>query len=341
MIQTGTNQQTQYNDKILNVLRHAGFEEMKKVCDALQGFIFKGWHEFPNKKVVVKVTNKNLHNESIVIRNGKKLRVDENILMEKDILKYLCSDSKCPKCIIKYIDFFKSNINYFLILEDGGYSLFDFVVKNHKYIEQQRLQITNWHKMVKIIFKQMIQSIEYLHFKNICHFDISLENFLINNVNIQCLENGSNKFRFCINSKNRGNDIQSAQIKIIDFGLSQIFDPKIGFKTKKYCGKSLYQSPEITMQKKLFNAKSNDIFCLGVCLFMLIIGSSPWLISSCNDKDFIQIMMKNGDITSLLKKWNRINYVDHDIIDLLKLIFKYEEIRCNLSTIKNHKWLNS
>ena len=147
------------------------------------------------------MANKSLHSQSIVIRNGKKLRVHENIIMEKDILHYLCADAKCPKTIIKYIDFFKSNINYFLVMENGGHSLFEFIVKNHRYIEQGRLEIKNWQKIIKIIFKKMIEAIEYIHSKHICHFDISLENWLIDNINIQCADDGSNRFRFCVNSK--------------------------------------------------------------------------------------------------------------------------------------------
>ena len=65
------------------------------------------------------------------------------------------------------------------------------------------------------------------------------------------------------------------------------------------------------------------------------------LISSSSDNDFVNVMLNNGDITQLLTKWNRMEYVDNQIIDLLKQIFKYEELRCDLSTIKNHKWLQS
>lgn len=71
----------------------------------------------------------------------------------------------------------------------------------------------------------------------------------------------------------------------------------------------------------------------------MLVGSSPWLISSPNDKDFVNIMMNNGDITELLTNWERIQYVNEDIIDLLSKIFKYEDMRCDLLTIKNHKWL--
>ena len=52
--------------------------------------------------------------------------------------------------------------------------------------------MSEWHKVCKAIFKQMIESIEYIHSKNICHFDISLENLVINDCQVQRSENPRN-----------------------------------------------------------------------------------------------------------------------------------------------------
>ena len=99
-------------------------------------------------------------------------------------------------------------MNYYLIMEDGGQSLFDFIVKAHRLIIVGHFSIYEWHKMVKVIFKQMIECIQYIHNKNICHFDISLENFLINDVDVVHKSDGLGlKF---IHS--------SVQIKLCDFG---------------------------------------------------------------------------------------------------------------------------
>merc|ERR1712154_577173 len=95
---------------------------------------------------------------------------------------------------------------------------------------------------------------------------------------------------------------KTAKLKLCDFGLAEIFDKKSGFQSNKYCGKPNYKSPEISEQKKSFNAKSNDIWCLGVCLFMMIIGSSPWKISNDNDGRFSLIIA--GNIEQLITSWN-------------------------------------
>lgn len=59
-------------------------------------------------------------------------------------------------------------------------------------------------------------------------------------------------------------------IFIVITGLAEIFSKKSDYKSNKFCGKSCYKSPEVTSKNKRkgFNAKLNDIWCLGVCLFM-------------------------------------------------------------------------
>ena len=81
-------------------------------------------------------------------------------------------------------------------MEDGGcHSLFDFVSKAHKLIVAKQISINEWHGVSKIICKQMIESIQFIHSKNICHLDVSLENFVINDVEVQRI-NKKSQIRF-------------------------------------------------------------------------------------------------------------------------------------------------
>ena len=84
------------------------------------------------------------------------------------------------KCAMLY--YINSNRNYYLVMEDGGSSLFDFVVKMHQFVESKRLNIDELHSVSRIIFQQMIEAIEYIHSKGIAHMDISLENWLIDDL---------------------------------------------------------------------------------------------------------------------------------------------------------------
>ena len=223
-------------------------------------------------------------------------------------------------------------------MEDGGNSLFSFIQKVHSIIQSGNLEISHWNKVLKIIFKQMIECIEYVHSQNICHMDISLENFLINDLDVYYSRNG--KLKFCCDN---------IQVKLCDFGLAERFRPKLtvdprtddsipDFQSNKYCGKMNYKSPEVAHKKRRFNAKSNDIWCLGVCLFMMIIGSAPWHKTHKTDKCFMKIM--NGQMINLLTMWKRIDYINKEQLSLIQSIFEYENKRCDMEQIKNCEWLN-
>merc|ERR1719384_1114019 len=122
-------------------------------------------------------------------------------------------------------------------------------------IQSGHIAICEWQKLVKVIFNQMVEVVDYIHSKNVSHFDISLENFLINDVQIKAI-NGSEKLSFV--------NLENVQIKLCDFGLSEYFEPDSSFLSSKYCGKIGYQSPEINYRKKQFNAALNDVWCLGI-----------------------------------------------------------------------------
>eukprot|EP01084_Bolivina_argentea_P048140 88715_1 len=179
-METSSTKSSKSDTKLKQTLRKHGFNHREKIFDTLQGTIWRARCKHSKQHVVIKATNKNLHSKSIVVLNGIKHMVLENIISESKIQKYLTSDSHCPKSIVKYIQTFENQTNFFLIMEDGGKCLFDFIVKLHHYTAKGTILITELQRVIKIIFKQMIQCIEYIHNKNVCHFDISLENFLIN-----------------------------------------------------------------------------------------------------------------------------------------------------------------
>ena len=93
--------------KINNVLRKMGYENPSKICDTLQGSIWRASETNTHKSVCVKVTNQKLYKESKAFIDGRSFSIKEDVLMEKDILKYLTQQAKCPNSIVKYVNFFK------------------------------------------------------------------------------------------------------------------------------------------------------------------------------------------------------------------------------------------
>lgn len=164
--------------------------------------------------VVIKRTNRFLASKRASVVNGISYATQENILTEQAILKYVTMNPKCPSSIVKFIDFYQTDNDYYLIMEDGGSSVFQFITRVHKFIASGSIQISDWHKMVKIIFKQMIKCIEYLHSMGISHFDISLENFVMNEIDIK-IKNGHISFIY-------DDEKRPIIIKLCDFGMLYI-----------------------------------------------------------------------------------------------------------------------
>jgi serine/threonine protein kinase len=72
--------------------------------------------------------------------------------------------------------------------------------------------------IAKILFKQLIEGIQYIHRKNVVHRDIKLENILIDNL---------------------------GKIKICDFGISKLLKGDADELMNDCCGTPAYMAPEV------------------------------------------------------------------------------------------------
>ena len=120
--------------RLKRLLHNSGYINPIKLADSLQGSIWRALNQDMDGTVVIKVTKKNLHERGIVIVNGSRIDVEENIIKETSILKYLtesdgytkekcnkleleskesCSDSKT---FVKYIDSFQTYVCYMIHL---------------------------------------------------------------------------------------------------------------------------------------------------------------------------------------------------------------------------------
>eukprot|EP01083_Nonionella_stella_P170020 577762_1 len=316
------------NESVHNAFKHAPFELVNpvKLADTLQGSIWRATTS-PSCTVVLKLTNREHHmNSTATCNNTLYHNIKENIVLEQSILKYVTQDTDCPQSIAKFVAFFQTDDLFVLIQEDGGYPLFNFVTTAHHLIRTGQIDIDHWKKVVKVIFIQMIDCLGFIHSKGVTHHDISLENFVLNDVNVQVNEeDGTMKFI-----------VDEIRIKLCDFGLAEYHNTSQCLSVK-HCGKKQYYSPEVMNLKERFNAKRNDIWGIGVCLFVLLFGCPPWRAARVNDDAYNCIM--NGHILKLLEAWNLSTYVDTYIIDLFHSIFKGEEQRMNLFEMKQHRYV--
>mmetsp|Transcript_66646 Transcript_66646/g.105917 ORF Transcript_66646/g.105917 Transcript_66646/m.105917 type:complete len:337 (-) Transcript_66646:56-1066(-) len=328
--------QPNHENRIITALHSAGYMAKNRICNTLQGEIWLALDKTTRQRFVVKATSKRSHNTkaAAVQRNGQTVAVQENIVQETAILKHLSSFTTCPSSIIQYRTCFQTASDYFLVMEYGGSSVFDFVVKAHKLMQDGVLNIANWKQVTKVIFKQMMEAVAFMHSKNIIHFDISMENLtLLNDLEVEVRENDTSKETITFI------DIeQFVQVKIIDFGLAERFAPNASvFLSNKYCGKRNYQCPEIVARQRVFDAAANDVWCCGVCLFMMTTGTAPFHVASETDECYRCIM--NGQMTDMLRAWKKLQYLDADALHLLSRIFQRESQRITVAEILKHRWM--
>eukprot|EP00484_Ammonia_sp_Unknown_P012172 CAMPEP_0197077676 /NCGR_PEP_ID=MMETSP1384-20130603/212737_1 /TAXON_ID=29189 /ORGANISM="Ammonia sp." /LENGTH=379 /DNA_ID=CAMNT_0042516541 /DNA_START=79 /DNA_END=1218 /DNA_ORIENTATION=+ len=367
---------TDHDKQVLEQLTKIGIIKATKIAQTLQGNIWRASvtantqsdhdtdhkdevHAHSTQSIIVKVTDRHLSNKGVSKVGNKMVRVHENIENEAKILKHVTDHADCPKSIVKFHQFLNTDSDSLLFMEDGGSSLFDFVVKAHTLIRSGKIAVSEWIQMVKVIFKQMVECTEYLHSKKVCHLDISMENFLINNVMVDAVQinRGKNEDIKFVTDK--------VQVKLCDFGLAELFADDECL-CAKWCGKVNYKSPEVVEKKQTFHAKQNDIWCLGVTLFMMMTGCPPWSVASASDDRYVNMTngflkymleswgvlpfvddallnlfesnMTNGFLKYMLESWGLLPFVDDALLNLFESIFKREADRIGLDEIKSHSW---
>ncbi|KAI3380537.1 hypothetical protein SNEBB_010548 [Seison nebaliae] len=191
---------------------------------------------------VLKVTKKNNEQTDFAAKYVKKKRskrsptglMREDILREIQILLPLNHEN-----IIKLLDSFEEEKHIVLILElvKGG-ELFDYIYEKDHLVEKEASQFLH----------QILNGIDYIHKRKILHLDLKPENIMLY-------------------------DKTNCQIKIIDFGISRIFDEKEPYRA--LFGTPEFVAPEIVAYEPV--AYQSDMWAFGVITYILLSGCSPFL----------------------------------------------------------------
>nr|CAB3236238.1 death-associated protein kinase 2-like [Phallusia mammillata] len=160
----------------------------------------------------------------------------EDIEREVDILTTVGH-----KNIISLHEVYESNNEVVLILEMvAGGELFDFLSDKEYLTEPEAVAF-----MI-----QILNGMDYLHERNIAHFDLKPENIMLLN-----------------------KDAEPHNIKLIDFGLAQRITP--GMEYKNMHGTPEFVAPEIIAFEPI--GLPADCWSIGVITFILLSGCSPFL----------------------------------------------------------------
>ena len=221
------------------------------------------------------------------INKKKGIFSKKNILYEIKLMKKL----RGHKNIVTLFETFENKKYTFIIMENiiGG-NLLQSVKKMTKLTENQS----------KNIFKQLIETIKYIHSKNIVHRDIKPHNILLT------LNN---------------------EIKICDFGVGKEINK--GNLINETCGTPAYIAPEVLLGKP-FDPYKSDIWSCGVVLYFMLSGIVPF--KGDNDYEL------NNNI--ILGNFPSIDNISNECNDLIKKILEVNPIkRFSLDDILNHVWV--
>ncbi|KAF9981958.1 serine/threonine-protein kinase KIN2 [Modicella reniformis] len=127
--------------------------------------------------------------------------------------------------------------HYYMVLEhvDGGQML-DYIISHGKLKE----------KHARKFARQIASSLDYCHRNSIVHRDLKIENILIS---------------------------KSGNIKIIDFGLSNLYSSRSHLST--FCGSLYFAAPEL-LNAKVYTGPEVDIWSFGIVLYVLVCGKVPF-----------------------------------------------------------------
>jgi len=127
--------------------------------------------------------------------------------------------------------------HYYMVFEyvNGGQML-DYIISHGRLRE----------RVARKFARQIGSALEYCHKNNVVHRDLKIENILIS---------------------------QTGNIKIIDFGLSNLYDPSSHLGT--FCGSLYFAAPEL-LNAKVYTGPEVDVWSFGVVLYVLVCGKVPF-----------------------------------------------------------------
>lgn len=134
-------------------------------------------------------------------------------------------------------DVVRTNYHWYMLFEyvNGGQML-DYIISHGKLKEKQARKFS----------RQIASALDYCHKNSIVHRDLKIENILIS---------------------------KTGDIKIIDFGLSNLFSPRSALKT--FCGSLYFAAPEL-LQARAYTGPEVDVWSFGIVLYVLVCGKVPF-----------------------------------------------------------------
>ncbi|CAO3565136.1 unnamed protein product [Mortierella alpina] len=156
------------------------------------------------------------------------------------------------------------------------------------------------------VFQQMVLGIEYLHEHDIIHRDIKPDNLLRS-------EDGT--------------------VKIVDFGVSEMFNKKGDDMTKKSAGSPAFMAPELCRHDHgEVSGRATDIWSMGVTLYCIRYGYLPYVSESILE---MHKVIREEEYTIPPEN-------DQRFVDLIKKLLEKDPLkRITIEQLRNDPWLTN
>ena len=169
--------------------------------------------------------------------------------------------------------------------------LFDYIVSHQRLHEKAAVRM----------YQQLISGIEYIHKSGICHRDLKPENLLLD---------------------------YDKTLKIVDFGLSNMYTAGSQDTLKTACCSPCYAAPEMIAGKKYIGLKS-DIWSSGVVLYAMVCGFLPFEDPKTSNL-YKKILAGDFKIPKFLSQ-DCAHFIS-------KILCTDPEDRYDINMIRNHQW---
>lgn len=193
--------------------------------------------------------------------------------------------------IVRMVDLKCDDNNYYVFMEfcPNG-DLFQYIIDKKRLKEDE----------AKPIFRQILETLQYIHEMGISHRDLKPENILID---------------------------EFGKIKISDFGLSKFYDHNCLVDTP--CGSPCYASPECVSGRS-YNGITTDIWSCGVILYAMMTGQLPW--TKRNQTQLFQ-QIKKGE-------YSIPSYLSPECRNMIKMLMTVDlKERYTIEQALNDPWL--
>ncbi len=229
------------------------------------------------------------------IKEIQKLKFIEQLRNEVEIQSRLCSEY-----VIKLYFYFYDEKSIYLIQEYSNLGCLFNYYKNTIFSELQ----------VKLIIKQLLESVKYLQENNVVHRDIKLENIIL------------------------FEKLPNIRLKLTDFSWATVSTKR---NLTSICGTPEYLPPEIVLKKQYGNEV--DIWSIGIIAYELLFRETPFLAGS-EKEIWNNIVYKEINFNKTNQKGVLIK-VSRDYRSFVSsCLQKDPTARGSIDQLLSHKWIN-